>query len=209
MAPPLDLELDRPVIVGLAGGSCSGKTTLAKALLGTFGAESSLLMFDDYYHDLGHLSPEARSKVNFDHPDSLDVKLFCHHLRGLAAGHSAEVPDYDFATHTRPGSCHVVEAAPIVLVDGILLLALEASRECLDLKVFVDAPASVRLERRIERDVAERGRDEDGVRRQFADTVDPMHEEFVGPSEIHADVVFRHPFAVEDAMRAVRGILKP
>ena len=192
-----------PQIIGLAGGSCSGKTTLARVLAAHYDHMASVLLFDDYYHDLSHLSPEARAKVNFDHPDSLDVALFCQHLRDLKAGEAAEVPHYDFATHTRPGTVHVVPPRPIVLVDGILLLAVAACREQLDLRVFVDAPSRVRLDRRIERDVAERGRDEEGVRRQFAETVAPMHDEFVGPSVAHADVVFEHPFSVDSAASTV------
>jgi len=197
-----------PQLIGLSGGSCSGKTTLARAMLDAHGSDATLLMFDDYYHDLSHLTPDARAKVNFDHPESLDVGLFCEHLCELAGGRGVDVPHYDFATHTRPGTSHRVEPASYVIVDGILLLALEECRDALDLKVFVEAPALVRLARRIERDVAERGRDEEGVRRQFAETVSPMHDEFVGPSEIHADVVFHHPFEVTDAVNRLADYLQ-
>jgi uridine kinase len=197
-----------PLIVGLCGGSCSGKTTLARALLDTLGTDATLLMFDDYYRDNGDLAPDARAKVNFDHPDSLDVELFCEHLEALAAGQGVDVPHYDFATHTRPGTTHRVESARYVFVDGILLLALGACRQLLDLAVFVDAPADVRLARRIERDVAERGREASDVRRQFAETVAPMHETFVGPSASYADVTLRHPFEVDAAARALLTTLE-
>ena len=197
-----------PQLIGLSGGSCSGKTTLARAMLEVHGGDATLLMFDAYSHALSHLPPDARAKVNFDHPDSLDVDLFCKHLRDLAAGRGVDVPHYDFATHTRPGTSHRVEPARYVLVDGILLLALTECREALDLRVFVDAPAAVRLERRIERDVAERGRDEDGVRRQFAETVSPMHDDFVAPSEAYADLAFHHPFEVADAEARLQPYLQ-
>jgi len=195
------------VLVGVSGGSCSGKTTLARAMLDACGDAAALLMFDDYYRDHGHLEPADRARVNFDHPDSLDVDLFCEHLDELRHGNGIAVPSYDFATHTRGTSSHRVEAAKVVLVDGILLLALEQCRKRLDVSVFVDAPADVRLARRIERDVAERGRTPDGVRLQFAETVAPMHDAYVDPSKVHADVVFRHPFEVAGAVTALRGQL--
>lgn len=190
----------RPVIVGLCGGSCSGKTTLAGAMLAALGADATLLMFDDYYRDNSHLAPEARAKVNFDHPDSLDVELFCEHLEDLAAGRGVDVPHYDFATHTRPGTTHRVEPTRFVFVDGILLLALAECRRLLDVAVFVDAPQEVRLARRLERDVAERGRDALDVKRQFEETVTPMHDTFVAPSAGFGDLLFRHPFEVAHAV---------
>ena len=147
-----------------------------------------MLWFDEYYHDLVHLSPDQRATVNFDHPDSLDEELLIEHLDGLLAGRPVDVPVYDFATHTRTGRTRRVEPRPVVVVDGILVLALPDLRGRLDLAVFVDAPAEVRLARRIYRDVRERGRTTASVRAQFEATVAPMHEAFVDPSAEHADL---------------------
>ena len=194
------------VLVGLCGGSCAGKTTLARALL-VERPYATLLEFDDYYHDLSAISVEERAKVNYDHPDALDIQLLLTHMDELAAGRAVDVPDYDFATHTRPGGLHRVEASALVIVDGLLLLALAECRERLDLKVFVDAPREVRLARRLEKDVRDRGRDREGVIRQFGASVEPMHETLVFPSSEFADVCFTHPFAVEHATQVILGNL--
>ena len=194
------------VLVGLCGGSCAGKTTLARALL-VERPYATLLEFDDYYHDLSAISVEERAKVNYDHPDALDIQLLLTHMDELAAGRAVDVPDYDFATHTRPGGLHRVEASALVIVDGLLLLALAECRERLDLKVFVDAPREVRLARRLEKDVRDRGRDREGVIRQFGASVEPMHETLVFPSSEFADVCFTHPFDVEHATQVILGNL--
>lgn len=194
------------VLVGLCGGSCAGKTTLARALL-VERPDATLLEFDDYYHDLSAISVEERGKVNYDHPDALDIQLLLTHMDELAAGRAVDVPDYDFATHTRPGGLHRVEASSLVIVDGLLLLALAECRERLDLKVFVDAPREVRLARRLEKDVRDRGRDREGVIRQFGASVEPMHETLVFPSSEFADLCFTHPFDVEHATQVILGNL--
>ncbi len=167
---------------GICGGSGAGKTTLAVEVIERVGATRvSLLAFDAYYRDLSHISMEERQLVNYDHPDSLDHELFIEHLGHLRSGNDVEIPEYDFATHTRTGRTIPVEAREIVLVEGILLFSLDGIHELLDVAVFLDVPEPVRLERRINRDVVERGRDADDVRRQFAATVAPMHDEFVQP----------------------------
>jgi len=178
----------RSAVLGLAGGSGAGKTTLVDGLTSRLRGDVSVLWFDEYYHDLVHLSPEQRAAVNFDHPDSLDEVLLIEHLDGLLAGRPVDVPVYDFATHTRTGRTRRVEPRPVVVVDGILVLAVPALRSRLDLAVFVDAPAEVRLARRMYRDVRERGRTTASVRAQFEATVAPMHEAFVDPSAEHADL---------------------
>ena len=178
----------RSAVLGLAGGSGAGKTTLVDGLTSRLRGDVSVLWFDEYYHDLVHLSPEQRAAVNFDHPDSLDQILLIEHLDGLLAGRSVDVPIYDFATHTRTGRTRRVEPRPVVVVDGILVLAVPDLRSRLDLAVFVDAPAEVRLARRMYRDVRERGRTTASVRAQFEATVAPMHEAFVDPSAEHADL---------------------
>ena len=176
-------------MVGVVGGSGAGKTTLVRGLVDRLGSDASVLWFDEYYHDLVHLDPAERAVVNFDHPDSLDVDLLVAHMAALLAGRPAEVPVYDFSTHTRTGRTRLVQPGPVVVVDGILVLAFPAIRECLDISVFVDAPAEVRLTRRLDRDVRERGRTPESVRAQFAATVTPMHEAFVSPCRAFADLV--------------------
>ncbi len=180
-------------LVAVCGGSCSGKSTLAAKVLRHLGPEmASLLAFDAYYCDQSTLSPDERADVNYDHPSSLDVDLFAEHLGMLSAGAPVDCPIYDFATHTRLPETRRIEPAPVVIVDGILLLADERLVPQFDMRVFRQCPEDVRLDRRIERDVLERGRTESSVRKQFASTVKPMHDSFVAPSSAHADVVFEH-----------------
>lgn len=180
-------------LVAVCGGSGSGKSTLAATVLRLLGPEHAcLLQFDAYYRDQSHLSPAERAEVNYDHPDSLDVELFSAHLGLLAAGSPVECPVYDFATHTRLTETRRIDPAPVVVIDGILVLADDRLVRQFDMRVFRECPEDVRLERRIERDVLQRGRTEASVRRQFAATVKPMHDRFVGPSAVHADVIFEH-----------------
>ncbi|MXW96909.1 MAG: uridine kinase [Acidimicrobiaceae bacterium] len=181
----------RPVdvfVFGICGGSGAGKTTLTRRLVPRLGpGEVSVLAFDAYYRDLSHLSFAERRAGNFDHPDSLDGELFLQHLDALKQGIDVDVPVYDFSTHTMTGHFERVEAAPLLLVEGILLLAFEEVAERLDYSIFMDVPEDVRLHRRIHRDVTERGRPEDHVRRQFAATVAPMHDACVQPNRHRAD----------------------
>jgi uridine kinase len=175
-------------VFGICGGSGAGKTTLTRGLVERLGAaEASVLAFDAYYRDMSHLPFAERRRRNYDHPDSLDSELFLEHLDALRRGVSVEVPIYDFSTHTLSGRFERVEAAPVLLVEGILLLALEEIVSRLDYSVFLDVPEEVRLQRRIRRDMAERGRPEDHVRRQFAATVAPMYDAYVQPSRHRAD----------------------
>jgi uridine kinase len=168
------------LVCGICGGSGAGKTTLTHRLVTELGAdETCVLGFDAYYRDLSHLPFAERSRQNYDHPDSLDHELFAHHLDQLRIGRDIEVPVYDFATHTVTGRFTRLEARPTVLVEGILLLTFAEIAERLDLTVFLDISEEIRLARRVRRDVVERGRDADDVRRQFAETVAPMHDLYV------------------------------
>ncbi len=179
-------------VCGIAGGSGAGKTTLARAVvaqLARTGCDAAVLPFDEYYRDHSHLSPDERATVNYDHPDALDHELFVAHLHALTEGRAVDIPEYDFATHSRTGATRRVEPGPIVVAEGILLFAVPAIQPLLDHRVFVRAPAGDRLARRIERDVRERGRTADGVRAQFAATVAPMHDRFVEPGADIADEV--------------------
>ena len=177
-------------VFGICGGSGSGKTTLTRRLVQRLGpGAASVLAFDAYYRDLSHLPFAERRRRNFDHPDSLDSDLFLQHLDALRQGIDVDVPVYDFSTHTLSGRFERVEAAPLLLVEGILLLAFEEVVSRLDYSIFMDVPEDVRLQRRIHRDMAERGRPEDHVRRQFAATVAPMHDAYVQPNRHRADRV--------------------
>lgn len=179
-----------PVALGVAGGSGSGKTTVARAILHAVGAHRiAFLAQDSYYRDIPWPSEAALLAHNFDHPHALDSELLVAHLRALKAGQAVEVPVYDFVHHRRAAETHRVEARPVILVEGILLFAEPELRSLLDFKVFVDTDADVRVVRRIRRDLAERGRAVADVLRQYEATVRPMHLEFVEPSKRWADVI--------------------
>ena len=177
------------IFVGIAGGSCSGKTTLVKSVEEQLGFSVARLAFDSYYCDQGHLPLKERALVNYDHPDSLDVDLFIDDIRMLRRGFDISSPVYDFATHTRSEKITEISMSEIILIDGILLLAFSEICDLLDLKIFVSAPKDIRLERRILRDVAERGRTAQQAHTQFLETVQPMHAQFVEPSKKNADLI--------------------
>ena len=178
-------------VVGIGGGTGSGKTTLAEALLNRLGDQAVAIPHDAYYRDQGHLSETNRASYNFDHPDALETDLLLEHLQALTSGESVALPAYDFETHTRkdhPGA--TLETRPVVIVEGVLVLAEEALRGHLDVKIFVEAAPDVRLSRRLVRDQKERGRDTESVIRQYESTVRPMHDQFVEPSRAFADVIY-------------------
>jgi uridine kinase len=179
-----------PIIIGVAGGSGSGKTTVSQAILDRVGAERiAYIQHDSYYRELSHLPYEARARVNFDHPDSLDNELLTAHLDTLCSGRSVDVPIYDFTRHNRRPESEQVFPHPVVLVEGILIFAEKALRERMDVKIYVDADADLRFIRRLDRDVAERGRTVTSVIEQYLNTVRPMHLEFVEPSKRYADII--------------------
>ena len=183
----------RPIVVGVGGGTGSGKTTVADAILERVGRErAALIPHDAYYRDLSHLPFEERVKVNFDHPDSLETELLAAHLDALCAGQAAAVPVYDFSTHTRTDETRRVEPKPVVLVEGILVFVEKALRERFEIKVYVDADTDLCFIRRLQGDIAERGRTMESVIAQYLSTVRPMHLEFVEPSKRFADVIIPH-----------------
>jgi uridine kinase len=178
------------ITIGVAGGTGSGKTTVADRILEQVGQERiAYLPHDAYYKDLSHLPLNLRAQHNFDHPDSLDNELFVEHLKLLKAGHAIERPVYDFTTHSRSARTVTVLPSTVILVEGILLLALPEIRELMDVKIFVDTDADIRFIRRLRRDIKERGRTVDSVVEQYLTTVRPMHLEFVEPSKRYADVI--------------------
>lgn len=179
-----------PVVVGVSGGSGSGKTTFCRELVATLGEEKVLhLKQDNYYRDLSHMLPAERDAVNFDHPQALEFELLSVHLTQLLRGNAVDVPIYDFATHTRKPQSIKLSPRPVVLIEGILIFSQPSIFDQLNYSFFVDACQDVRLERRIERDIAERGRTPESVRAQFFSTVAPMHDLFVEPSKAKAKVV--------------------
>ncbi len=181
--------MSRPLVIGVVGGSGSGKTTVARAILEAAGVRAAFLDQDAYYQDLAHLAMDERRQVNFDHPDALDNDLLVAQLEALVRGEAIEKPTYDFARHTRAAATVRIEPAPVVVVDGILLFTDARLRDLFDIKVFVDVADDIRFIRRMQRDVQERGRTADDVVRQYLATVRPMHLEFVEPSKRHADVI--------------------
>jgi uridine kinase len=182
--------MDRPVVIGIAGGSGSGKTTVLQRIIREFGADPiAVLDHDAYYHDLSHLSPEERAQFNFDHPDALETDLMREHLDRLVEGTAVEKPVYDFTTHTRRDHTETVEPRPVIIIEGILVLAESMLEERMDIKIYVDAADDIRLMRRIRRDIQERGRSIEGILRQYERTVRPMHLEFVEPSKRAADII--------------------
>jgi uridine kinase len=177
------------LIVGIAGGSGSGKTTTAEMIQNSFGDQALILSQDSYYKDLSGLSLKEKEKTNFDHPNSVDFDLLEKHLLALKNGYSINRPTYDFRTHSRVKEENLIHPKKIIIVEGILLLAMKNIREVCDINVFVDADEHIRLFRRIERDMDERGRTFESVKTQYLATVHPMHFEFVEPSKHFADII--------------------
>jgi len=183
-------SIHSPLVIGIAGGSGSGKTTVAQEILNRVGASRiAFLQHDAYYKDLSGLPPTQKKAVNFDHPNSLETELLAQHIEMLKNGQQVEIPIYDFATHSRTKETFSVVPRGVILVEGILIFAESALREIFDVKIFVDTDDDIRFIRRLERDIAERGRTMDTVVQQYLSTVRPMHLEFVEPSKRYADVI--------------------
>jgi uridine kinase len=178
------------LVVGIAGGTGSGKTTVAKTIAEALPSTSvSMLEFDAYYRDRPDLAPEARAQLNFDHPDALEIDLLVEHLRSLRAGETVAVPRYDFKNHRRETEPRMLAPAPVIVVEGILVFVDARVRELLDMKIFVDTDSDIRVFRRIRRDMEHRGRSFESVREQYYKTVRPMHLQFVEPSKRWADLI--------------------
>ncbi len=180
-----------PVIIGIAGGSASGKTTVADKIIENFGHTSSvtLIRHDDYYNDQSALTMEERMQTNYDHPLSLDNALLANHLQLLLAGETIAKPIYELKEHTRSSETEVMHPTQIIILEGILVLEDERLRDLMDIKIFVDTDADIRFIRRLKRDIAERGRTFESVVDQYLGTVRPMHNQFVEPSKRFADII--------------------
>ena len=178
-----------PMLIGIAGGTGSGKSTFAQRLLALFPNDITVISYDNYYKPQDHLEFEERIKTNYDCPDALDTDLLVKHLRALQKGETVDVPNYDFKIHTRKSEMTRLAPSPVIIVDGILTFHDARLREMFDIKIFTDADADERILRRLRRDVRERGRDIDGVISQYLGTVKPMHGIYVEPTKKYADII--------------------
>ena len=177
------------MIIGIAGGTGSGKTTLTEKLKAEFGEDVSVLYHDNYYKSHSEMPYEERTKLNYDHPDAFDTDLMIRDIQALRRGETVRCPVYDYTIHDRSGETVEVRPTKVIIVEGILIFENQALRELMDIKIFVDTDADVRILRRIMRDVKKRGRSLDSVVKQYLTTVKPMHEQFVEPSKRYADIV--------------------
>jgi uridine kinase len=178
------------MIIGICGGTGSGKTTVAQKIIASIGDPNVIyLQQDSYYRDLGGMPLDLRHRVNFDQPDAFDNELMVNHLKALRAGESIERPIYDFVAHSRKPETIRIKPFPVVIVEGILIFFDARMRDLMDLKIFVDCDADIRFVRRLERDLRERGRSVESVIEQYVTTVRPMHEQFVAPSMRYADII--------------------
>lgn len=182
--------MKKPLIIGVAGGTASGKTSVSKILVETFSQQTiTLLRQDDYYNDQNHLTMDERTKTNYDHPLSMDNELLVRQLKELISGNTIEKPIYDYNQHTRSGKTETVKPTKIIIVEGLFVLEDASIRDLLDIKVFVKTDDDIRFIRRLLRDTTERGRTIDSVIAQYTDSVKPMHEQFIEPSKKYADII--------------------
>ncbi len=200
--------MEKPLIIGVAGGSGSGKTTVIQHICKTIGEDNlSLIAHDAYYRDLKHLSFEERARQNFDHPASLETELLIRHIRALASGYSVDCPIYDFSNHVRKDETLTITPKKIILVDGILIFYEKQLRKLMNIKLFVDTDDDVRLLRRLRRDITERGRSIEGVLDQYEKFVRPMHLEFVEPTKRYADIIIPHGGENQVALQMVNALI--
>lgn len=181
---------ERGILIGIAGGSGSGKTLVAKNIYSELGSDKVVrICQDSYYNDLSHLSQEERNATNFDHPDAIDAGLMISQVKDLLQGKTIKQPVYDFVTHTRTQHCHLIGPHLIIVLEGILILYNPELRQLMDIKIYVDTDADIRLIRRLRRDIQERGRTMESVIQQYEKSVRPMHLQFVEPSKRYADLI--------------------
>ncbi|RWX00765.1 uridine kinase [Flavobacterium cerinum] len=197
------------LIIGIAGGTGSGKTTVVQQIMNELPPEEvGIISQDSYYRQTSGLSYEDRAKVNFDHPRSIDFELLCSHLRALKAGETIEQPVYSFVIHNRTEDTIVTHPRKVMIVEGILILSDPKVRDLFDIKIFVHADPDERLIRRLKRDIAERGRDMEEVLNRYQNTLKPMHEQFIEPTKAHADIIIPHDRYNTVAIDVVRAVIK-
>ena len=204
--------MDKVMVIGIAGGTGSGKTTITKKLIQHFGSDVSVIHHDNYYKAHHDMSYEERTKLNYDHPDSFDTDMLVEAVKELKRGHSVVCPVYDYTVHDRSDKTVTVNPAKVVIVEGILIFSCKELCRQMDIKIYVDTDADVRILRRIMRDVRDRGRSLDSVVNQYLSTVKPMHEQFVEPSKRNADIIIpeggHNLVAMEMVMERVRAHLE-
>jgi uridine kinase len=205
--------VERPLLLGIAGGSASGKTLVTSTLIANLGSrEVVMIEQDSYYRDFADLSVEERARLNFDHPDAFDRELLIEHMQMLLRGQPIDKPQYDFTRHGRLPETEHVEGQSVVVLEGILVLEDPALRRLMDIKVFIDTDADVRLIRRIRRDITERGRSLESVLTQYEKLVRPMHQQFVEPSKRYADIIIpeggKNKVAIDLLVTKVRSMLQ-
>ena len=184
---------NKPFVIGVAGGSGSGKSTVTRQVLASIGPQmAAVVMQDDYYRDQTHLSPGERREENYDHPDAFDWPLLVQHVRALRRGEAIDMPVYDFAEYNRSSKTITVQPAPVIVIEGLFALYDAKLRDMMSLKVYVDTASDVRFIRRLQRDISERGRSTESVIKQYLDTVRPMHKQFIEPTKRNADVILPH-----------------
>lgn len=204
--------MKRPILIGITGGTGSGKSTIANEISRKFDKKCiTMIEQDSYYKDQSNISPETRIKTNYDHPNAFDTELLCNHLKKLINGQSIEKPIYDFSIHNRKKETITIEPSEIIIVEGILVLESDALRELLDIKIYVDTDADVRIIRRLVRDINERGRTVESVIEQYLNVVRPMHMQFTEPTKRYADIVIpeggRNIVAIDLLTANIRQIL--
>ena len=205
--------MDKPIVIAVAGGSASGKTTVIKEIFDAFNGEDiALIKHDDYYKDQTHLTPEERKLTNYDHPSSLENDLLIEQLSDLISGKSIRKPVYDFVVQNRSEDYEIVEPKKVIILDGILILEDERIRELADIKIFVECDEDIRLIRRIRRDMVERGRSFEHIIEQYLTTVKPMYHHFVSKTKRYADVIipndFSHNVATDIIIEKIKSILR-
>ena len=201
------------IFIGIAGGTASGKTTVVKKIMKRLKTSKLIqLDLDSYYKDFSGLTPEERNDINFDHPQSIDFDLLIKHIEELKSGNSIEKPVYDFTTHLRTKETTTIEPTKIIILEGILIFTNSMIRKLLDLKIFVDTASDIRLMRRIERDMKERGRSLDSVKNQYFKTVRPMHLEFIVPTKQYADIIIpsggKNKAAIDMIISGIKDLLQ-
>ncbi len=200
---------EKPLIIGVAGGSGSGKTTVVRHLIDRIGEDNLvMLQHDSYYRDLKHITFEERTKQNFDHPSALETELMIRHITALVEGYSVEIPVYDFSKHIRSNKTRMIYPRDVILIDGILIFNEKELRNLMDIKIFVDTDDDIRLLRRLRRDIMERERSLDSVLSQYERFVRPMHLEFVEPTKRYADIIIPHGGENAVALDMVDSVIK-